>query len=643
MFTGGAVFLSFETGADEDRAVLAIGEFIQERACPERSEGAFSQKSPAERLSAVEEHLKNQPTLVVWDNFESLFDDQVTAPALRAGILKLGARWAGLRGGSRLLVTSRQEEVEIPLAAKVELGGFSHRDALDFAAAILGKEGIDRATLDRDALQRLMELLGNHALSLALVLPKLKTMPLGKMLDEFEELLPGFKTGEGKKRDESLQVSLDFSLRRLGEETRRLLPALAVFQGGAHECNILQITQIPEEVWHTIRPELTRAALITVEELPGWNVPFIHFHPTLAPHLVRLLPSETRVQLETRYREVYYEFATHLFSYDSKMPMQARALAIREMPNLKCAFALTLSAGDAAKAVEFANSIVEFLDFFGRRRERDAIQEQVESQKSKVKIGSGNLTKAEFSLELRRGKTLLEQGNAIEAESLFRALHTRLEIGATYDTGTDIAGVLGEIGRCLHNQGKSAEFVEMYEKALEAYAKLSQSDEIAHKSGITHHDLASALLLSQRLDEAREHYEVALEIMNKVGDNRSIADTLVNLGTLAYARGDLVEAQQRYANALAVWRGLGDAPKEAIVWYQLGMVAEMAKNWDEAERYCRESLKIDEKIGNKAGVALTCNLLGVVVGQAERLKEAEQWFNRAIEFSEETGQVTAQP
>ena len=108
--------------------------------------------------------------------------------------------------------------------------------------------------------------------------------------------------------------------------------------------------------------------------------------------------------------------------------------------------------------------------------------------------------------------------------------------------------------------------------------------------------------------------------MNKVGDNRSIADTLVNLGTLAYARGDLVEAQQRYANALAVWRGLGDAPKEAIVWYQLGMVAEMAKNWDEAERYCLESLKIDEKIGNKAGVALTCNLLGVVVGQAERLK-----------------------
>jgi len=317
MFDGGAVFLSFENGADEDRAVLAIGEFI---------EGAdFSQKSPPERLQFVEAYLKEHPTLVVWDNFESVFEDSVTAPAMRAGILKLGARWAELRGGSRVLITTRQEEIEIPLAAKVALGGFAPRDALDFAAAILGKEGIDRATLDPDALARLMELLGNHALSLALVLPKLKTTLIGKMLDEFEELLPGFKTGEGKKRDESLQVSLDFSLRRLGEATRRLLPALAVFQGGALEFNILQITQIPEETWRAIRPELTRAALITTEEMPGINPLFIHFHPTLAPHLARLLPPATRAELETRYREAYYRFADFLYHADSKTPMQARA------------------------------------------------------------------------------------------------------------------------------------------------------------------------------------------------------------------------------------------------------------------------------------------------------------------------------
>ncbi|MEW5720516.1 MAG: CHAT domain-containing protein, partial [Chloroflexota bacterium] len=391
MFDGGAVFVSFENGGDEDQAILAIGNFI---------EGAeFSQKSPQERLALVEDYLKEHPTLVVWDNFESVFDDAVTAPALRAGILKLGARWAELRGGSRVLITTRQEDIEIPLAAKVELGGFAPRDALDFAATILGKEGIDRATLDRDALARLMELLGNHALSLALVLPKLKAMMLGKMLDEFEELLPGFKTGEGKKRDESLQVSLEFSLRRLGDETRRLLPALAVFQGGALEPNILLVTQIPEETWRAIRPELTRAALINTEDLAGWGVPFIHFHPTLAPYLARLLIPAQRAELETRYRETYCSLASVLYHADNQDPIPTRALALCEMPNLKRALALTFAAGDAEKAVGFVDGIVYFLNAFGWWRELNAAEEQVKSQREKLKSSSVKLTKAEYLLE----------------------------------------------------------------------------------------------------------------------------------------------------------------------------------------------------------------------------------------------------
>lgn len=266
--------------------------------------------------------------------------------------------------------------VRRPFAAGRPLGGFSPRDALDFAAVILGKEGIPRDRLDKEALQQLMDLLGNHALSLSLVLPKLKTMDLGQMLQEFETLLLGFKTGEGsafrspekrdEKRDESLQVSLDFSLRRLGEETRRLLPSLAVFQGGGWERNILKVTQIPPETWNAVRPELQRAALIRAEELPGGTVPFIHFHPTLGPHLSRLLPGATRAKLETRYRQAYYEFAKTLYFADPKTPMQIRSLALREIPNLKRGLTLMLAAGEVNTAVDFATRIVRFLNIFGR-------------------------------------------------------------------------------------------------------------------------------------------------------------------------------------------------------------------------------------------------------------------------------------
>ena len=73
-------------------------------------------------------------------------------------------------------------------------------------------------------------------------MPHLRNNTPEKLIAEFDELLPGFTTGAGKERNESLRVSLDFSLRRLGEETRKVLPDLAVFQGGAMEAQILKIT-----------------------------------------------------------------------------------------------------------------------------------------------------------------------------------------------------------------------------------------------------------------------------------------------------------------------------------------------------------------------------------------------------------------
>jgi len=639
MFPGGAVFLSFETGGDEDQAVLSLGHFL---------EGAdFSRKSPPERLAFVEAHLKEHPTLVVWDNFESVFDEQVTLPAARAGLLRLAGRWAELRGPagtnqrSCLLITTRQEETAIPGAAKVELGGFSSRDALDFAAVILGKEGIRRDRLDKEALQQLMDLLGNHALSLSLVLPKLKTMDLGQMLQEFETLLPGFKTGEGKKRDESLQVSLDFSLRRLGEETRRLLPSLAVFQGGGLEPNILRVTQIPPETWNAVRPELQRAALIRAEELPDVTVPFIHFHPTLGPHLSRLLSTTTRAELETRYRQAYYEFAKSLYFADDKTPMQARSLALREMPNLKCGLTLMLTAGEVNTAVKFAESIIRFLNYFGRWRERDALLEKVASSQSSVASGQslvnsgGKLTKAEYLMASQRGETLRSQGRAAEAEKVFRGLLARMEAGADYDTGYDRCLTFGRLGRSLCDQGQPEAAAETYREALAAAKKLEQTEQVRRMAGGIHTDLADVLSDLARYNEAREQYEAALEIDQALGDARGAAVDLGQLGTLALQQGNLTEARQRYTAALTAFRNLGEPQGEAIFWHQLGMVAEETPDWEEAERCYKESLAINERFGDKAGAARTCNQLAIAADNAGRPEEAERWYKRAIEFGEE--------
>ncbi len=79
-----------------------------------------------------------------------------------------------------------------------------------------------------------MDFLGGHPLSIQLVLPALRDVPdVDSLIAEFDALLPGFIDGEGQARNQSLEVSLRFSLRRLGEAAQALLPRLALFQGGA--------------------------------------------------------------------------------------------------------------------------------------------------------------------------------------------------------------------------------------------------------------------------------------------------------------------------------------------------------------------------------------------------------------------------
>ena len=176
--------------------------------------------------------------------------------------------------------------------------------------------------------------------------------------------------------------------------------------------------------WAAARAELARAALITAEEIPGVTFPYIRFHPTLAPYLAGRLDPDRRAALEARYRQAYYELAGFLYNSDSKMPHQARAIAARELLNLRRALDLTLAVGDWATAVDLADDIARFLDVFGRWRERDRVLAQV--QAAAPAPGAAGQADAEYVLLSRQGETLRAQGRAAEAEQVFRGLLARL-------------------------------------------------------------------------------------------------------------------------------------------------------------------------------------------------------------------------
>ena len=68
--------------------------------------------------------------------------------------------------------------------------------------------------------------------------------------------------------------------------------------------------------------------------MPGVGPPFLRFHPTLAPMLWEQLGPDERARLTTAHRQRYYGLASYLYQQDSKNPHEARAIALRELPNL---------------------------------------------------------------------------------------------------------------------------------------------------------------------------------------------------------------------------------------------------------------------------------------------------------------------
>src|SRR5712691_2196315 len=131
----------------------------------------------------------------------------------------------------------------------LELKGLYSEDAYALASRLLEDLGIDRARAPYAGLRDLLVQLDHHPLAIQLVLPALRELPLSTIRSDFGTLLPKFTDDTVTGRNRSLLASLDYSLRRLSAEQRALLPRLTVFEGGALEVNLLDITEIPEQAW----------------------------------------------------------------------------------------------------------------------------------------------------------------------------------------------------------------------------------------------------------------------------------------------------------------------------------------------------------------------------------------------------------
>ncbi|NEP18672.1 MAG: tetratricopeptide repeat protein, partial [Leptolyngbya sp. SIO4C1] len=537
---------------------------------------------------------------------------------------------------------------------------------------------------ERSALVALFKLVDFHPLSIGLLAQQLKVRRVAELGSRLERLLAEIGDEErGREGDigNPLVASLRLSLDRLGPEAQRWLPRLGVFQGGAFEDDLLAITGLgltpqqaqqrelkraierlqrgesvsaeaqwrqllqlaqeqpealsslleqlgdvdltagaDETTWPTLRQALVVSGLMQPEQIPGIGVPYLKFHPTLAPLLWAQLSEAEQARLLARHRQRYYQLSGYLYQQDRQNPGLARAIVRRELPNLLMAVNGALAAGDE-NSVDFVNNVNKFLDYFGLSKDRDALLEKLTRLTGEVGSRDWYLARS------NQGEALFSAGRLAEAAQVSEEILAALGETPSYERCL----TLGRLGRCFQAQGQAAQAANCYRQGLAVAVQLAQSDGVKREQGALQGELADVLTAMGDYAGAKASYEASLDIFEVLGDLRNATVARGQLGTLALAQGDLPEATKQHQAALQTFRQLGELASEAVAWHQLGRVYQEAGQWNAAEQHYREAARIEEARGDLAGAAQTWNQLALVNKKAGRVQAAIAWYEKALD------------
>jgi len=162
------------------------------------------------------------------------------------------------------------------------------------------------------------------------------------------------------------------------------------------------------------------------------------------------------------------------------------------------------------------------------------------------------------------------------------------------------------------------------------------------------HDLENFLSPQTRIDEARRHFERALEQRMSLGNPEAarwdLARSLNNLGNLDRMQNRLDGARTHDEAALKIYRDLAQQNPDAYLPYlaailnNLGSMDRKQNRLEEARAHFEEALKIDRQLDeenpakNLPNTAMMLNEFGMLDGGQKRMEEAHQHFEEALKI-----------
>ncbi|HET8797771.1 MAG TPA: tetratricopeptide repeat protein [Thermoanaerobaculia bacterium] len=596
-----------------------------------------------EAILPVERALKEQSTLLVIDNMESVllppFVETTEALSEEAenelrAILRLCERLAAI-GDTRIVFTSREALPE-PFHSdhnRRELGRLDREDAVRLVERALNESTADTNRVSdatRSEIEDLVDAVNGHARTLTLLAPSLRTRGVTDTHAALVTLMSKMHAEFPTSREHSLFASVELSLRRMSPANRERVGVLGVFHGGV-DLHLLQVMmQWEKEDVDALATDLVRTGLATPN-------PYNHLtlDPALSPYLRAQLPEAERETLTARWVEAMGRYAEFLRGQLSRKTEMAATLTLLELPNLFALLDRLQLADDAQATIALTTKLHSLLEDLGKGRLLARVAEARDAAAARL---GASWSHARFEAQRTRIEQQLRTGLSGEALNAARELLRRAHAAgeSSYpEAAYDLAVSRVLLGRALWEAGSAEQALPLLEEAQRSFEAIDREEPGGGAEGMATvciMDRADCLRSLGRLEEAASAYEEAIRRDAERGDERGVAVGEGQLGTVRLLQRRFEEALATYAKAREIFHRLGEHGTVAVIWHQTGWVYQEAGKPEAAEDAYRKSLTIKVRLGDTRGQASTLHQLGNLYDDVlHRPEEAVAFYRQAAD------------
>jgi tetratricopeptide (TPR) repeat protein len=228
-------------------------------------------------------------------------------------------------------------------------------------------------------------------------------------------------------------------------------------------------------------------------------------------------------------------------------------------------------------------------------------------------------------LELRRAETLRLGGQVEHASKICRKLLTRRNLSR--DNRISAHNILGMIAASTDSE----EAKQQYESALKLAQKVGKTRVI----GILHNNLGQLYLLTGDLKQSVRHYHQAIEISKQADHQVLVASARNNLAYVYRRQGDLAQADVLCRIALAQRKRLGVERDLAYSYLTKGEIDRDRGDLESSERYTKLALRSFDKVNAVRGQIMAYRSLANIRRHMEQYEEAGTYLDRGITLAEQ--------